>query len=68
MGSASSEEKKDQEIIAGNMGIKDISYISSVIQVLYNLPLLKNYFLQNNYQQNYPKLNLMKSPKIYYLV
>ena len=52
MGSASSEEKKDQEIIAGNMGIKDISYISSVIQVLYNLPLLKNYFLQNNYQQS----------------
>ena len=52
MGSASSEEKKEQEIIAGNMGIKDISYISSVIQVLYNLPLLKNYFLQNNYQQS----------------
>ena len=45
----------NEEVITGNLGIKDISYVSSVIQVLYNLSEFKEYFFQNLYQKNQNK-------------
>ena len=39
-------------VITGNLGIKDISYASSVIQVLYNFSDLKEYFFKNLYEKN----------------
>ena len=45
----------NEEVITGNLGIKDISYVSSVIQVLYNLSEFKEYFFQNLYEKNQNK-------------
>ena len=50
MGSQSPSD--NEEVITGNLGIKDISYVSSIIQVLYNLPEFKEYFFKNLYEKN----------------
>ena len=42
----------NEEVITGNLGIKDISYVSSVIQVLYNISDFKKYFFENSYNKN----------------
>ena len=50
MGGSSSND--DKIIEQGELGAKDKSHITSVIQVLYNIKNFKTYFIQNDYDKN----------------
>ena len=53
MGGSSSKDKKEENVIeSGQLGDNDKSYITSVIQVLYNIIEFKKYFIQNQYNKN----------------
>ena len=59
MGSSSpkskSKEKNENIIEEGELGEKDKSYITTVIQVLYNIKIFKEYFIINEYNKNHNK-------------
>ena len=56
MGSSSpkskSIEKNENIIEEGELGEKDKSYITTVIQVLYNIKIFQEYFINNEYKEN----------------
>ena len=59
MGS-SSDKDENNEIIEGEISIKDKSFISTILQVLFNINELHNYFNQNEFSKGQYLTNILK--------